>query len=104
MPLGSFCQTRQAMSERRPNQVYFYAITGEEAGNAHNIRPNHVQYLCGACGSATNGRVVCDMVRKDGATVVWAMCSCSRSEPTVIVMRGKDLIQQLPISCEFASN
>jgi hypothetical protein len=62
------------------------------------VRPVHADYPCGACGKSTNGRVLCEMVRKDdGAKVQWCMCSCEREQPSLLVTKEGKVISQMPI-------
>ena len=58
--------------ERDPEQLIFHAQKIEEYGSPGlsaqlgqlEIHPEYRQYLCGACGSQTTGRVLCDVQDK----------------------------------------
>jgi hypothetical protein len=66
------------------------------------VRPIHEDYLCGACGKSTNGRVLCHMFRKDdNAKIQWCMCSCEREEPSLIITRDGKGIAQFPIARHY---
>jgi hypothetical protein len=66
------------------------------------LAPKYRNYHCGACGQSTNGRIVCDLQRPDGAKVCWCLCSCDKSEPSIIIEKGGAVVQ-IPIAQEFAS-
>ena len=68
------------------------------------LSPKHRTYFCGACGDTTNGRVLCEVVRNlDSARIAWCLCSCDKSEPTVLIQKGDDVIAQLPLARDFHS-
>src|SRR5690349_21332475 len=82
-------QRMQGQSEdtREIGTVVFHPMRAEEYnipktfGNQlpqqFGTRPKYWEFLCGECGSITQGRVVCDLVRKsDQALVMWCLCPC----------------------------
>ena len=86
------------------NPVHFYPMTSHEYNQTHQkgSNPYHLTYACGACGKGTNGRVVATCARKDGTTVAWAICSCEREEPSVLVLLADGTIaDQIPVAREF---
>ncbi|HEY3967079.1 MAG TPA: DUF4145 domain-containing protein [Planctomycetaceae bacterium] len=90
-----------------PGEVEFFPLTNKEMSGIQQggFKPTHATFECGACGKATQGRVVGAMIRKsDGKELLWCMCSCDRQEPTVLVKQGETLISQSPISKEFHPN
>lgn len=100
--------------ERTPGDVIFHPAQpaeynipqqfggGQLAAGHLGFRPAYKQYLCGACGSTTTGRVLCDMIRKtDLATVSWCLCSCDKTEPTIIIEKDGQVLTQLPLVNEF---
>lgn len=99
------------MARERPNksfgEVLFYPLTHQEHNLAMNrgAQPVHMDYLCGACGQSTNGRVICDLNRtSDQSMVAWCMCSCPKEEPTIIVWKDRLISSQLPISRTFVAH
>lgn len=96
--------------ERPVGAVYSYPVSHVEVareaiGGAGNlVFPRHDSWLCGACGSMTNGRIVCDLIRQsDGAIVKWCLCSCERAEPTITVEKDAMILSQHPQAREFHS-
>jgi hypothetical protein len=90
--------------ESMSDKVQFFPMTNEEsiAVIKKRINPNHIGFLCGACGESTNGRVIACMTRSlDGADVFWCHCSCQREEPTLIVAKGTSTVSQLPLAQAF---
>lgn len=68
------------------------------------VRPKHSTYCCGHCGDTTNGRVLCETIRtSDGAHVLWCICSCDKSEPSVITEKEGDIVSQIPLAKVFHS-
>ncbi len=86
--------------------VHFYALdTSEHHDACQGIKPKHKGYLCGSCGSRTNGRVVCDLKREDGSMVSWCLCSCERHEPAIISESpSAEVIMNLPQMQEFRAS
>lgn len=106
--------------ERKPGIVIFHPIRSEEYNIPKTFggqqlpqqlgtRPQYRQFLCGACGSNTNGRVICDLLRENqdpamhDSWVSWCICSCDRNEPTILIDNGPHEVTQLPVACEFNS-
>jgi hypothetical protein len=61
--------------QRDPKQITFHPQVIDEYDIPGNmglqlghlgVRPEYRQYLCGACGSQTTGRVLCDIQRRGG--------------------------------------
>ena len=104
---------QQEPEEPKPGDISFHPMNAEEyrvpkffggmqLQQSLPIHPKHTTYLCGVCGSSTNGRVLCDMKRgSDGATISWCVCSCENSEPSVVVEKDGEVIKQLPVAREF---
>lgn len=86
-----------------PDPVSFFAITSEEFKRASAaVNPRHANYDCGACGQSTNGRVICEVFRRrDNATIQWALCSCPREEPSVLILQEAKIARQFPDLREF---
>ena len=101
----------QSLDVRDPEQLVFhpqhieeYNIPqnyGGQLGSQFGVRPQYRDYLCGACGSKTTGRMLCDVKRSDGATVLWCMCACEKKEPTIITEKDGMELMQLPQSRQF---
>src|SRR4051812_27879435 len=92
------------MPHSRPNEVLFHSITGEEHQQSASggVKPRHLHFSCGACGKDVHGRVVCSMLRgADNHEVAWCLCTCERSEPTVLILHGEKKTFQAPISRAF---
>src|SRR5205085_1505377 len=89
------------------DEVRFHPLNSTEiqAINAPGTGPNHRDYSCGACGQATNGRVVASLKRAvDGATAWFCHCSCPRRESAIIIERGGNVIAQTPEAREFQAD
>lgn len=100
--------------ERKPEQLVFHVQRPEEFNGSPQtnssiiqmlgLNPQHRDYRCGACGSNTSGRVLCDVTRpSDGAKVQWCLCACDRMEPSVFVHKDGDDLTQLPMPRMFVS-
>jgi hypothetical protein len=69
------------------------------------LRARHTSYPCGACGQATTGRVVCSVTRRlDDADILWCLCACEKSEPTIVIEQNGVGISQLPLAREFSAS
>src|SRR5262245_24796670 len=97
-PRGQGMMVRQEPDRR--GEVLFFPITSFEHSFATSsgVKPLHRDFLCGACGSSTSGRVLCHMVRQDRSLVEWCVCSCERREPTLVVSEDGKMQLQLPIA------
>jgi hypothetical protein len=83
----------------------FFPFNHEELRYSGGIHPIHHQYVCGACGIPTNGRVVCAMVREGkSAEILWCVCACAQCEPAILIYdAANEMLTQLPIAKEFKS-
>src|SRR5690606_37391774 len=97
---------------RQPGEVVFHPMMTSEYnlpdGVQYNlppqlgVRPVYKEFACGACGSRTVGRVLCDLIRKsDGTMVSWCVCSCETQEPTTIIEMDTEMVSQLPTARHF---
>jgi len=77
-------------------------LGGTQAARQFGFRPKYRDFQCGACGTKTAGRVLCDVERSDGSTILWCQCSCDKKEPTIIVEQAGSVVSQLPMIKEFA--
>lgn len=104
-------QPSQLPKERVPGDVIFHPLKPDEynlpnqfasQAQTFGFRPIHKQYHCGTCGSSTNGRVLCDLVREtDQSIVSWCHCSCERQEPAILIERDGEISEQIPMTKEF---
>ena len=100
--------------QRNPKQLVFHPQTAEEynippthaahVASQFGVRPKHRDYLCGVCGSNTNGRLLCDVQRLDGTTARWCLCGCDRREPTIIIDGVNGEMTQLPAPKKFSAS
>ncbi len=106
-PIGNISQAEDAVPEEMAEgNVRFHPLNNQEHSYAtqNGMSPSYTNYLCGACGKSTSGRIVCDLVRMDGQSAVhWCLCSCEKMEPTIIVIDAERPISQLPVAKEFHS-
>jgi hypothetical protein len=80
-------------------RVRFFPLFVDELSEK-GIDPQHKQYVCGACGEKTTGRIVAETCR--GADqVLWCLCSCPRMEPAILIEKGDEMISQMPAPKEF---
>jgi hypothetical protein len=110
---GDAMQFGTKENKREPGEIIFHPMRMEEynipnhfggPNVAHQLgtRPKYANFLCGACGKSTSGRVICDVIRaNDNALVSWCSCSCEKCEPTVLVEKDGAVILQLPAAREF---
>ena len=90
--------------ELKDGKARFHTQTSEEHQfvSQHGMAPRYKSYLCGACGSSTNGRVLCDIRRPvDSSLVSWMVCGCEQMEPTVIVIAPNENTTQIPVAAQF---
>lgn len=68
------------------------------------LSAKHKSYLCGSCGKTTTGRVVCSLTREqDKACVLWCLCPCEQSQPTIVIEKDGIGLSQFPLAREFVS-
>lgn len=107
--LSGFLGGRASGEPTPAGRVEFHPLDADELGGGIHpgqlgLYPKHRTYACGACGSTTNGRVVCEVQRKmDGAQIFWCWCSCDKAEPTILIEMDGTMLTQLPIAREFRS-
>jgi Domain of unknown function (DUF4145) len=83
-------------------EIVFYPFFPKELQSARTVAIKAHSYECGACGQSTNARVLATMARpKTGDIVYWAVCACSKSEPTILVERSGLRLTQLPTPRKF---
>lgn len=102
--LGCASQAEKSMTYTHKDLgiVDFHAIDKREC-DPKGIIPKHHKYVCGACATGTNGRVICSMIRPDdGHEILWCVCSCDKQEPTILIRDCEDVVTfQSPTAKEF---
>lgn len=97
--------------ERNPEQLVFHPECAEEYNVPQQMggfpiqfgtRPRYRSFLCGACGREVTGRILCDVKRPDGATLIW--CMCPQKDPTVIVEKDGAVVSQFPHPNQYHAN
>lgn len=74
---------------------------GHQLAGQLGYRPRHCNFTCGACGSETNGRLLCDVTKDDGIIEQWCVCGCDRLSPTIITEKDGARLSQLPLPKQF---
>ena len=87
-------------------EVVFRPASKMEIELLKNAQPSpiYMSFVCGICGEPNNGRVVADCPASDSRHVYWCVCSCPKTEPTVIVKRSQAMVSQAPEAREFRSD
>ncbi len=67
----------------------------------YGTRPRWREFICGECGSPVQGRVVADLLRKDGDMTLWCLCPCEGA--SVILERNGNVIRQSPVALQFTA-
>jgi hypothetical protein len=85
------------------DSIEFYPCLPGEVLTTRNTKALHARhYECGACGRSTHGRVLASLAPSASREITWAICSCEKQEPTILIKK-LGVTTQWPAPKEFSA-